>query len=194
MARSGVEGSLDAVDAEAIFGWAWNRAQHDKPIQVRIWADDTPLATVTADQFRQDLLDAGVGNGKHGFSVPIPAILRDGKPHTIRVTVEGAVDDWAPSFTLMPTRPRGISTPAHKQLNPDDFWEELARTEPYWAVLTADEFRAAKLDDKTKDRFYASGEQHIQDVLRLLSTHCSCGARFQTSLDFGCGVGRCSSL
>lgn len=102
--RLGVEGSLDAVDAQVIFGWAWNPTQPGQRIQVRVWDGDTPLATVTADQFRQDLLDAGVGDGKHGFSLPIPASLRDDKPHTIRVMVDGAVDDLGPHITLTPTQ------------------------------------------------------------------------------------------
>jgi hypothetical protein len=41
-----------------------------------------------ADQFRKDLSDAGVGTGRYGFLYAIPADIKDGKPHSIKVRVE----------------------------------------------------------------------------------------------------------
>jgi hypothetical protein len=35
------------------------------------------------------LRDAGVGDGKHGFSYPTPARLKDRRPHTVRVVISG---------------------------------------------------------------------------------------------------------
>ncbi|WP_229317793.1 putative Ig domain-containing protein, partial [Larkinella sp. C7] len=40
--------------------------------------------------FRQDLLNAGKGNGKHAFSFPIPANLKDGQPHLLTARVSGS--------------------------------------------------------------------------------------------------------
>jgi radical SAM protein with 4Fe4S-binding SPASM domain len=84
------EGFLDRADAELIGGWAWDRNHPDRRITVDIYDGDRLLAIVTADQFRQDLLDAGKGDGKCAFCYPTPVHLKDDKVHTIRVlTTEG---------------------------------------------------------------------------------------------------------
>jgi hypothetical protein len=89
-------GNFEAVDEENIAGWAWDQNQPDGPIDVEIYEGDgvlTLLASVPAAQFRQDLLDAKVGDGRHGFSYPTPARLKDGKAHTVRVvTAQGKVE------------------------------------------------------------------------------------------------------
>jgi hypothetical protein len=88
-AEETVGGALDGVSAEGISGWAWDSKRPDSPIKVDIFDGDAKVATVTADEFREDLLKAKIGNGKHGFGYPTPARLKDGKSHTIRVTVAG---------------------------------------------------------------------------------------------------------
>jgi hypothetical protein len=84
-----IQSSLDGVNAEGISGWAWDRKRPDSPVKLDIFDGDTKLATLPAEQFRQDLAEAKIGDGKHGFSYPTPAGLKDGKPHTIRVKVAG---------------------------------------------------------------------------------------------------------
>lgn len=83
------EGTLNSADGEAITGWVRDREQATVPVQVDVYADDAKLATITADQFREDLRDAGIGDGRHGFSYPTPAQLRDGKARAIQVRVAG---------------------------------------------------------------------------------------------------------
>jgi hypothetical protein len=61
--------------------------QPNSPIKVEIYDGNTVLAAVAADQFRQDLLEAGKGDGKHGFGYHFPERLIDGKAHTIRVNL-----------------------------------------------------------------------------------------------------------
>jgi hypothetical protein len=80
-------GSLDLVDNAQVGGWAWDKNQPDAPVRVAIYDGDSLLAIVEANLFRKDLRDAGMGNGKHGFSYEIPDRLKDGKPHTIRVRI-----------------------------------------------------------------------------------------------------------
>jgi hypothetical protein len=79
------EGFHDITNCNGIMGWAWDKNQPDQPIQVEIYDGNALLATVTADEFREDLLKAGIGNGKHGFTYPVPPRLKDGKPHSIRM-------------------------------------------------------------------------------------------------------------
>jgi hypothetical protein len=49
----------------------------------------TVLATVVADTYRADLKTAGMGTGNYGFSIPAPAILKDGATHAVSVRIQG---------------------------------------------------------------------------------------------------------
>jgi hypothetical protein len=56
---------------------------------VDIYNGGTKLTTVTANIFRQDLVNAGKGNGYHGFSYSTPGSLKDGNSHSINVKFGG---------------------------------------------------------------------------------------------------------
>jgi SAM-dependent methyltransferase len=67
-----------------------------------------------------------------------------------------------------------------------DEWDDLARLDPLWAILTDPEHRHGRWE---LDSFFASGESEIADVLataEMLGLTPSLGR----ALDFGCGVGR----
>jgi hypothetical protein len=70
-------------------------------------------------------------------------------------------------------------------------WTGLGEEEPYWSVLTCDEFRQRNMNNQEiLDSFYASGESD----LRLLRAYCA-RAGIEISheavvAEFGCGVGR----
>jgi hypothetical protein len=83
------EGFHDSADCNTIVGWAWDANQPNTPISVDIYSDNTLVMTVLADQFRQGLLDAGKGNGAHGFVFNVPLSLKDGQPHSIRIRHAG---------------------------------------------------------------------------------------------------------
>lgn len=63
-------------------------------------------------------------------------------------------------------------------------WEELARREPYFAILTEERFLSSQLDEEGLREFFASGERDVDFLLEQ--------ARIQPRdvLDFGCGAGR----
>jgi hypothetical protein len=101
----GGEGSLDEVNNEMIAGWAWDKDQPNSSIQVDIYDGVNLLATVPAFHFRKDLLDAGIGNGRHSFGFDIPLRLKDGKVHTIWVKINGTntdLDRCPKTITLKP--------------------------------------------------------------------------------------------
>jgi alginate O-acetyltransferase complex protein AlgJ len=83
-------GFHDVADCEQIYGWAWDRNNPHAVLDVEIYDGETLLDTVAADIYREDLLQAGIGSGEHGFSTPLPSALRDGRPHSIRVKVAGS--------------------------------------------------------------------------------------------------------
>ena len=85
----------------------------------------------------------------------------------------------------------GSDTLVYMQANrTDEDWESFAQSDPYWAVLTADEFRGSRPAPEALDRFFQTGAGDIESITRILRRRFGAPARFGTSLDFGCGVGR----
>lgn len=84
------DGFVYGADCETFRGWAWDRDKVNTVISVTILDGANVIATLPAGDFRQDLLNAGKGNGKHAFSFPIPANLKDGRPHQLTARVAGS--------------------------------------------------------------------------------------------------------
>jgi hypothetical protein len=76
-----VDGRLEGVLDGRVVGWAWSPGSPLQRIWVTVFVDDEPVGLVPADLERVDLLAAGLGDGAHGFSVELPARLRDGEHH-----------------------------------------------------------------------------------------------------------------
>ena len=82
-------GLLEHADCREISGWAWDQNDPNAPISVNISDGTKLLMTVSADEFRQDLQEAGYGTGRHAFMVKTPPLLNDGRLHRVRVTIAG---------------------------------------------------------------------------------------------------------
>jgi hypothetical protein len=85
------EGFHDETDCRSIKGWVLDKLHPNQPVKVELYDGDLLFATVTANQFRKDLLDAGKGNGAHAFEHPVPEAIKDGKPHAIRARIAGTM-------------------------------------------------------------------------------------------------------
>ncbi len=72
----------------------------------------------------------------------------------------------------------------------DDDWEQFARRDPYWAVLTDERFRTAKLSAARRAEFFAAGEKHMAAVFAWCEEMRPAPWSPRRALDFGCGVGR----
>jgi len=84
----GVRGNLDAAGCDAIAGWSQDQASPATAISVDLYFD-APAGTagaaaqrILAGTSRSDLCTA-IGSCDHGFSVPVPAALLDGKAHQV---------------------------------------------------------------------------------------------------------------
>jgi SAM-dependent methyltransferase len=69
-------------------------------------------------------------------------------------------------------------------------WDELARREPYFAVLTDRRFLRAGLDETTRRQFFETGQADVEHLFAVIREHASRAFEPATALDFGCGVGR----
>jgi hypothetical protein len=83
------EGCLDFAGCTLVAGWARCVNQPDVPVEVDIVIDGKLFTAVKADQFRQDLLDAGKGDGRSAFSLQLGPRWRDGKPHLVEARISG---------------------------------------------------------------------------------------------------------
>ena len=88
------QGSLDTINCQSLGGWAWDGSVPNSPISVDIYEGVQrgyhKIGTVRANVFRQDLLNAGIGNGQHGFTFNLPAtLIFDGLPHTLTIKYGG---------------------------------------------------------------------------------------------------------
>jgi SAM-dependent methyltransferase len=72
-------GYIDLFDNKNVIGWAANVGKTTIPVKVEVYIDDRLYATVLSDSFRQDLRDAGYGDGRKGFSLPLVSSLPPGR-------------------------------------------------------------------------------------------------------------------
>jgi SAM-dependent methyltransferase len=72
----------------------------------------------------------------------------------------------------------------------DKEWERIGRKEPFYGVWTDESFLTALRDDQAEERFWLSGERHIQSVFHFVWAHLKPNFSPRNALDFGCGVGR----
>ena len=94
-----MRGFVDECTRSLIYGWVWYPAHPDRRVAVEILVDNVPTAQVTAKDYRQDLQDCGIGDGRYGFhyapSSPIDteqreiSVLADGRLIYPRGNMEG---------------------------------------------------------------------------------------------------------
>lgn len=80
-----LRGYLGRCDENGIFGWIIDGNNPHEHVKVDVFIDDELIARTTADIFRQDLLDNGIGNGEHGFHIPMPTNLFDNLEHKVEI-------------------------------------------------------------------------------------------------------------
>lgn len=82
-----IRGHVDTTGGGYVTGWAVTAS--DGTVDVTLVIDGVPVAHGRANEFRQDLRDAGVGDGHHGFQIAIPPAYFDGTRHAVAVTGAG---------------------------------------------------------------------------------------------------------
>jgi len=67
-----VKGFFDGIIGRTAYGWALNEVSSTARCTVTLLFENVPVCTVVADGFRQDLAQAGIGDGWHSFHIEIP--------------------------------------------------------------------------------------------------------------------------
>lgn len=72
-------GCVDTLADTCISGWAAHNDDHDQAVQVDVIVNSVPVATVPCEIFREDLLAAGIGDGRKAFRFDPSAHLKPGR-------------------------------------------------------------------------------------------------------------------
>ena len=72
----------------------------------------------------------------------------------------------------------------------DRNWEGWGKENPYFGVISEREFLNANLNDDSLQKFFASGERHVEHLYGVIRAHIQADFQPVRVLDYGCGVGR----
>lgn len=118
-----LRGSIDFVSGTAVEGWAWDPERPDTPVSLIVLANGAVVGRCLANRLRRDLIAAGIGDGKHAFSLQLQKRLAGGDRHAIEVRGE---EDGA----VVPGSPKIVETPlAFDQAVADELARILAAAE-----------------------------------------------------------------
>lgn len=79
-----------------------------------------------------------------------------------------------------------------KSIQTDADWEYFGKNDPYFGVLTQEEYKQGNLSTESREKFFESGENHIHFALAYVRQYIQPAFKPENlnALDFGCGVGR----
>lgn len=84
-ARRSFQGSIDGVLNRELYGWCAQDGRLE-PVQLELWINGAFTTAFTADHYRADLAQSGIGNGNHAFYVNLePYDLKPNSVITVRV-------------------------------------------------------------------------------------------------------------
>jgi SAM-dependent methyltransferase len=69
-------------------------------------------------------------------------------------------------------------------------WNTIAESDPFWGVLSVEDYRGQDLKNEQQERFYNTGQLLVENIMRDIRLHLDKDFAPNRSLDFGCGVGR----
>lgn len=81
-----IQGYIDAIEPDRIFGWAWNTTEPSERLTVEIRQGAELIVRLEANLPRPDLVANGIGDGRYAFVANIPAIGEIDRASPITVT------------------------------------------------------------------------------------------------------------
>lgn len=104
-----IQGYIDAIEPDRVFGWAWNTTEPSERLTIEIRQGDELIVRLEANQPRPDLVANGIGDGRYAFVANIPAIGEIDRASPLTVTATTA--DGSASIELK--RQTGGATAPH---------------------------------------------------------------------------------
>lgn len=84
-----IDGCFDLISEGAAKGWCCSRSLTTKPQTVELYVDGVLHGQATANLPRADIALLGIHIGRSAFSIPLPKLCHDGRPHTVEVRCRG---------------------------------------------------------------------------------------------------------
>lgn len=87
-----LQGYIDAIEPDRLYGWAWNRNDPSERLMVEIHQGEQLVVRLEANQPRPDLVANGIGDGRYAFVANVAAIgeINRASPITVRaMTADG---------------------------------------------------------------------------------------------------------
>jgi len=84
------DGYINGWNGRQLEGWAFDRARPDEAVELEFELGTGQVIRSFAAEYREDLKIHGIGNGRHSFSVSLPAFSdASGKAQSVRVRILG---------------------------------------------------------------------------------------------------------
>jgi hypothetical protein len=107
-----IQGYVDAVEPDRIYGWAWNTSDPSERLSVEVRQGEQLIVRLEASQPRPDLVANGIGDGRYAFVANIPAIAEIDRASPLTVlamTADGATSIELKRQSAAPT-PGAVSS------------------------------------------------------------------------------------
>lgn len=85
-----VVGHFDGIFGRVAAGWAYLPVDKSRTVEVEVYDGERLVGEGIANRLREDLVEADIGSGLHGFSCVLPLEIFDGAPHEIHVRPKGS--------------------------------------------------------------------------------------------------------
>lgn len=72
----------------------------------------------------------------------------------------------------------------------DDAWKRMGEVEPYYGVKPESVYLKRNLDEEARAEFFRTGEEQVEEMLRIIRARFDPNFSPRRALDYGCGVGR----
>lgn len=135
-----VRGSIDLCDGRTIEGWVFAEATPLHRFTLLVMAGGREIGSCTADQYREDLAQAGIGDGNVAFHFEVPPFTSF-DPAEVRLRLAGS-----DVYLLAHGAPAGAVTPGRV----GGMWLDRAD----WIDVLGAKHRAGAIDDATAEQLF----------------------------------------
>lgn len=124
-------GHFDYIEDDYAYGWALNPTSPLERVNVEILCDGKVVGHGSANGYRQDLVDAGIGDGNHLFRIKLSYELFDGEVHSLQARNTSNNMLLAGSNIVLPPQLRPIPYPLISRGEGEKYLSELCSRLPH---------------------------------------------------------------